>query len=446
MQRHTRLARNIFWQFVSRFGTQALMVLFTILLARGLGSSGFGEYAWIAAVIFVGNALTTFGTDMLLIREIANQDSLQRVPDALALQLILSAIFILLAWAAAPWLPNPGREAVLGVRIYSLALIPLAFTAIFTTVLRGKQLMHALTALNLGGAALLLAGGVVFLQSGVVSIARLAEILLLCQTTAAGMGALLCARLLPGFWHGWRVSKSAILNLARSSAQLGFLTLVGMLYQKLSVLMLAGIGGAGMTGWYSGTARVVEAAKTAHLAAFTALYPAMAEESLPEVRGTRSVQLPWQGTFRFTWLLLLAGAAAAALVLSLGAGPVMLLLFGTGFGPSAQALQVLVWILLPFTINTFFSLALLAQHCEKAVMRVQVFGLAALVLLSAWAIPHWGLLGACLASLLAESLQTVAYFLQARGIASNGEPVFKFFIPFRKGGAHGISAVFRKVR
>ena len=47
------------------------MALFTILLARSLGASGFGGYAFMASVVVIGNVLTTFGTDMHLIREIA---------------------------------------------------------------------------------------------------------------------------------------------------------------------------------------------------------------------------------------------------------------------------------------------------------------------------------------------------------------------------------------
>ena len=71
-----RLGFNSIWMSLSRLGAQGLGVAFIVLLGRGLGSAGFGEYAFLAAVLTTGNALTTFGTDMHLIRQIAGEGKL----------------------------------------------------------------------------------------------------------------------------------------------------------------------------------------------------------------------------------------------------------------------------------------------------------------------------------------------------------------------------------
>src|SRR5512140_2768818 len=97
-----QLRKNSLWLLASRVGTQALMVLFTILLAQRLGSAGFGEYAFLAATIFIGNMLTTFGTDILLMREIASRRDFSQLPAALLLQLGLSALFVVLVGFGAP--------------------------------------------------------------------------------------------------------------------------------------------------------------------------------------------------------------------------------------------------------------------------------------------------------------------------------------------------------
>src|SRR5512140_2325660 len=89
-----RLGINSIWMSLSRLGAQGLGVGFTVLLGRGLGSAGFGEYAFLAAVLTTGNALTTFGTDMHLIRQIASQGKLSGLGEALAIQLGLSLLFI----------------------------------------------------------------------------------------------------------------------------------------------------------------------------------------------------------------------------------------------------------------------------------------------------------------------------------------------------------------
>ena len=55
----------------ARLGAQALGLLFTAVLARALGEAGLGQFAFISAVLLIGNAVTTFGLDTLLIREVA---------------------------------------------------------------------------------------------------------------------------------------------------------------------------------------------------------------------------------------------------------------------------------------------------------------------------------------------------------------------------------------
>ena len=108
-----RLGFNSIWMSLSRLGAQGLGVAFIVLLGRGLGSAGFGEYAFLAAVLTTGNALTTFGTDMHLIRQIAGEGKLSGLGEALAIQLGLSLLFIAGVSAAAPGLPNLGAEGAL---------------------------------------------------------------------------------------------------------------------------------------------------------------------------------------------------------------------------------------------------------------------------------------------------------------------------------------------
>src|SRR5436190_122716 len=125
MNLFTKLARNSLWLLIARVGAQASMVIVTYLLARRLGTAGFGEYAFIATAIVIGNALTTFGTDMYLIREIAAKSDFSELTSVLVLQLVLSCVFIGFVFLLAPYFPNQTAESILALKIYSFALIPL---------------------------------------------------------------------------------------------------------------------------------------------------------------------------------------------------------------------------------------------------------------------------------------------------------------------------------
>jgi O-antigen/teichoic acid export membrane protein len=405
MNQPIRLSKNALWMILSRFGAQGLTVAFTIVLARRLGSAGFGEYAFIAAVLYVANTLTTFGTDMLLIREIAAQNILSRLSAALILQLALSGLFIIVIWLAGSSIPNQNPETVTALQIYSLALIPLAFFTVFTTALRGKQNMGAYTFLNILVAGLQV--GIVFLSN--LSVLHLSIFLVAVQTFAAAAAGIICGITIPDFFQTRRGPFSDLFRLIREAAPIALIALLGMLYQRLSVYMLSTMRGPADTGLFSAAARTVEASKGIHIAVFAALYPAMAYAQTDLVNRSR-----WLQTFRFSWRALIAGAVAGALILCAFAAPITALLYGSRFHESANVLRILGWMLIPFTVNTYLTLSFLAANKERLVARALTAGLLGLLILNLWWIPLRGPEGAAWAALCAESLQSVILLVSER--------------------------------
>ena len=395
-----KIAKDSLWILAARVGAQGMAALVTLLLARRLGSGGFGEYAVLAAVLFVGNMLTTFGTDMSAIREIAAHDDVSMLPSALAIQLALSLLFIALTWMTAPLLLNENADAVSALRLYVFALIPLAFFTIFTSVLRGKQFADAYAWLNLAGSVLKLVLVWVFIAPG-ADIVTLALLLLLIQFVTALIGAFICHRKVNGFWRGWRLQKKDIFHLLKTSSPLAILSLLAMFQQKLGVLMLSAIGGPAVTGIFSAAARTVEAAETGHGAVFTAMYPEMSRFSD-------------NGRIRAAFLILLSGAVAGAVVLSAWAMPITRILFGRGYEASVPVLQILAWMMIPYTVNTFLTLKFVALKDEMPVLRASLLSLAVLIPLSLWWIPRAGAPGAGGAALIAEAAQSVFLILQWR--------------------------------
>lgn len=388
-EKELQLGKDSLWVLIARFGAQGALALFTILIARRLGSEGFGDYAFIASAVFIGNMLTTFGTDMLLIREIAsNRDFSQFIPS-LFLQLFLSIVLIVIAWLLPP-IPVQSAAGWLALKIYSLALVPFAFFTVFSSVLRGIQRMDHYAALNLSITLIQLVATHVFInaRSDVISLAWL---LLTVQAVAAVLAGWLCKDRFSTF----RLPKRFSLHQYRPVLSLASLNFLGILYQRLGILLVTFLLGAVATGYFSAAQRVVEFAKTAHLAIFTALYPALAKS-----------QGGWKD-FRLVWLILLTGALIAALSISLLASPLTLILFGVEYAESVPLLRLFPWILIPFTISTFLTLSFIAANRERPVLVALISGLLMAFLLNLWWTPTFGILGAGWALLLAESLQAV---------------------------------------
>jgi O-antigen/teichoic acid export membrane protein len=300
---------------------------------------------------------------------------------------------------------------LLGLRIYSLALFPLAFSTVFSIALRGSEQMGAYALLSL--ASVLLQVGVV-LTLPTLNIPSLAVWLTIAQCVVALVAGVLCIQKIPGFQRGWQFSTPALRPLLVSAAPIALLALLGILYQKLGIYLLSSFAGAAITGSFAVALRAVEASKTIHNSVFTALYPAMARAEADST-----------SAYRLAWVPLLAGALLISLLLSVFAGPFVSVLFGLEFAPSGPALRILAWILVPYTLNTYLTLAFLVAKKERRVAAASFGSLLSLLLLSIWWIPTRGLLGAAWAALVAECLQAFLLWAQ-RGfhlaVIERGEP------------------------
>jgi len=392
----TKLARNSLWLFMARVGAQVSMVIVTYLLARRLGTAGFGEYAFIATVIVVGNTLTTFGSDMYLIREIAAKADFSELPSVLVLQLILSCLFIAFIFLLAPYLPNQTVDSVLALKVYSIALIPLAFFTVFTSALRGTQRMRAYAWLSFAIPVLQVVAILIFIQRG-AGIVSLAYLLLGVQTAGTILAGILCSSNLKEL----NISFDKLTSLFVACLPIALIAVVGIVYQKLSLAALSFLGTASMVGLFSAAARVVETARMGHVAVLTALYPAMANVN----------QAKLSGTFRVSWLLLLLLSVAGSALIYLLAKPIVDSFFGAEYELSIPVLKILAFTLIPYTINSFLSLLFLAWKREQSVLRILMISLLILFGLNLWLIPRAGQLGASWAVLVAEIAQALLFLL-----------------------------------
>jgi O-antigen/teichoic acid export membrane protein len=398
--------RNTGVLFVGRVTAQGLAVVTTVVLAGRLGVTGLGEYALVSAVVFVANVATSFGTDMVLIREIAAGGGVTRWPAALALQIASSALAIAVIWALAPVIPGQSGMVVVALRVYALTLLPAAVYSVCTAVLRGVGMMGAYAGVGAGAAAVHLAAIVVFVGDG-ATVVRVAAVLLVAQSVVAVAAWAVCAVRIGGVRAVPRTTRPAVTAMARESASIGVLGLLGVLYQRIGAIAVSVLVGPVATGWFAGASRIAEASKTGHLALYSAVYPAMAEDHASEPGARRAGALDW------SWRVCLALGAVVTIAL-LVVGPVLIdWLYGPAFAPSKGGLAILAVAVLPSTMATYQSLALLAAHREADTLRVLAVSLGVLVVAAGVLVPAIGWQGACWAILAADTVQA-CLMLRAR--------------------------------
>jgi O-antigen/teichoic acid export membrane protein len=239
----------------------------------------------------------------------------------------------------------------------------------------------------------------------------LASFLVSVQVLATLLAGILCSFVIPQFWHSWNFSSFLLSStFLKATAPIALLAVLTILYQRLNVTMLSLMTSPNDTGIFSAAARVVEASKTAHIAVFAALYPAMA--NVVSLREQRS------NLIAITYLKYLGiGAILISFSLFAFATPLVKLLYGNEFILSTNVLQILAWTLIPFTLNTYLTLSFLASKQEQLVGRALTASLLGLLILNLWWIPGRGPEGAAWALLASECLQSVVLLVSARSSA-----------------------------
>jgi O-antigen/teichoic acid export membrane protein len=395
-----RVAKNALWLLLGRFGSQALLLAFTILIARNLGDAGLGWYAFITSVVYLGNLTSTFGTDMLIMREVSANRDFAIVPASLFLQLGISILFILLVAFFAPRLPNQTVESGQALFIYSLSLFPMAVYSVFSASLRAVERMDSFTWLNLFNGAFLVSLAWFFVQPG-ISLPRLAWLLFAAQAVSAGAAACLALAQVPKLKSAWIHGRTAMSRLVRLAAPIAILAILGVLYQRVAIYLLITLEGPSITGQFSAALRLVEAAKFGHFALLGALFPVMSKFNFVAGAGEQKLL---SDSFR---LLLLIALGFAAL-LFFAAEPLTHLLYGPAFFDVTSVLKILAVILIPVTITHYFSLMLLSVSKERS---ISVAISVSLIFLISWIVFDGRLTSVALGLVIAESVQAMLMYI-----------------------------------
>lgn len=407
-----RLGMNSLWLALSRLGSQALSAGTIILVARALGPSGLGGFTFVTSLILVVNVFTSFGLDTLLVRELARSrdPGSYYLPAALWLQLGLSLAVIPVLLLVSRWIPHQTPGTLLAIKIYSLALLPLAFYTVYSAVLRAYERMDLFLLVNFLVVAAQLAGaGLVLYLGG--NLVALSVVLLTSQVLGALTAGWLSRKAAPGTHLSGGHPRHLVPLVGQILRQSWLLALLGglaVISQRLGVLLLSLLSGQSMTGTFSAAVRVVELLKLGHYAYFGALFPvlaAQADGNDPHKAG--ALQPVSMRLMRLSFGSLLLLSIGAALVLDWLAVPLIKLLYGSGYGSAAELLKLLAWSLVPYTISAQLSLEMVTQHQERYVASSSAVSIV-LAACAYWAlVPRLGLDGAGLAALSAEAANAI---------------------------------------
>lgn len=378
----------------------ALNFVVALVLARTLGSAGYGAFAFALAWATVLAVPASLGLGPLVVRHVATYVEHERWGLLRGLVrranqvVVASATVVALGAATVGWLLFELSVELLKPFLIGLLLVPL----IALTVLR-QAALQGLHRVVLGRMpdTLVLPG--MFLALVVVAADRLddrfdavwATSLNVAAAAAAFiLGAALLRALLPAAVRT-AVPEYESRAWVRGGLSLLALALLLVVNMQVGTILLGSLDGADAAGTYSVASRVAAFTSFLFLAATYPLYPNVAR--LWAIGDIGSMQRVLTRTSR----VVLASSCCIAAVLFVLA-PQVLGLFGAEFAEGAAALRILVVGQLFMVAAGFGGLALVMTPNERSMAVGTGLGVGLNVVLTAALIPVWGMNGAALAT------------------------------------------------
>lgn len=374
--------------------TALATALWTVLAARSLAPSSYGDLMLCAGMIDIAAVITDAGLTAAATQELtmASAQRAQRLIGTvfwlkLALGVIAAGVAIG-ATIALPFTPEARRLMLLlapGLLFISLTSLSLLFRA-------RMQVSYTLVAALVGA----LAGGYgafsVYLSAPTAGGFARARLLMLVVSGALTL-LLVALRFRPGWAFDWTSAR----RLLRSSALLGLALALNILYYRIDVPLLALLAGSRAVAVYTSAYRVLDVATLLPATAATAALPLMLAQPTRARLGAFVSQ--------YLELALVAGLLVSAL-LTVAAHPILAALYSDRYDAAYPTLVALAWVAGMTLITNVFTPLAVALERRRLLMIASGVALAANVALNVALIAPLGALGAALATLATELVVT----------------------------------------
>lgn len=414
-----QIAGNVGLQYAGRVLGLLVSLVTLPLIARTLGSSGFGVYSSALAYTGIFASISEFGLTSAATMRMASEPEHERewLGALASLRTAVSSVTVLLCAAATPLVFDTAeqRTAALLLSVTIIFSGAAALMSVFFARLRGAVplaisifescfwLVLVLVVAALGAGPVLVAGAYVLLRGSVA----LAQVLV-----TRGMAQTL-----------WRDASRWWRPLLQIAVPTGLAYVFSTIYFSLDQVLLLRLAGEHEAGVYGGAYRFLTPLLFLPQAVMGAIFPVMSASGRDDLpRLTRIVQRSADYLAVVT-----LPVAVTFLVLS---GPIVALVLGSSFERTATVLPILLLAYAPIGYGTLAGFLAPIIGLQWRLTLYAAIGACANVALNFLLVPHYGAVGSAwatvgteslaMALMLATCLHRLQIRLQVRRIAGAG--------------------------
>ena len=400
-----RIVKNTSFLIMPEFVNLGLQLVFTIIMARWLGSSDFGMFYFALAFVQLFHSFSELGIWTILVRDVA-QFREQRlftyvnnaVPLRACLALLTYGLMVLVITFSSYSADVKQAVYILGVGT-GLSTVVRIYLAAFRAFENMKY--------EGCGAAVL---SIVYTSVGVPLLLK-----------GYGIAGLAIANLLGDICHAVyvasaykRVFKCRLLQFEMDLQLWKYLLIAGLplgiskvftfVESKIDVILLSLIRSPVEVGWYSAARRICDMLRAFPTAFYGSLFPLWSNYFRSDMQSLQDTSVK---TYRFMIFL----ALPIAVVFTILPDKILTFLLGAEYVPAYYALRVLGWLVVISYVGTAFgSLLISSDNCKTFTVIIGI-QLVTTILLSLLLGPAFGATGISIAVVMSHGLNTLLCYL-----------------------------------
>lgn len=394
--RSRRIAKNTLWLFLGESIGRLIRFWIVIYAARVLGAAEYGVFSYALTIAAFATIFADIGISALLTRETSRQPEQEQRLFSIGFvaKTILVALVALLLFISLPLINEvPGIEALLFLIVGMFAFD--SFREFAFGMLRAREAMHieAITKILMN---IFITG----LGFWALAYEATAYALTLSYVLGAGIGCVgifvLLRKNLRSFSFSLFNAKD-VLSIIKLAWPIGILQLLGAIMINTDMAMLGWWRSPEELGYYGAAQKIILLLYVLPTLLASALFPTFARLAHSDQAGFRAV-------FEKGVALALGFALPIAVGTAVLASDIMKLLFSVEYLPGSTALLLLAGTLIFVFPSTIFSNALFAYNKQRSFLWLSGASIALNAIGNAFLIPRFGIEGAAVATLIANSI------------------------------------------
>jgi O-antigen/teichoic acid export membrane protein len=408
MSKAGRVVRNTSYLLMARVTTVVIGVATSVLTARYLGANGLGILGFALAFTAILSVLVDFGLGTLTTREVARNKALasKYLTNVVTMRLFLGGAFI----ALIAFLVNVlgySQQTIFVTYIIAVSVVVNTVAGTIAALFQAFQEMQYVALGSVVTSLVLLVGivGAIVLHIGVIGFAFVYVI------ANAITFAYFCIAYARRFTlQGPVIDRAFWKGSLKEAWPMAALAISVMVYIRIDVVILSLFKGAAEIGLYTVAYTMAETATiipTMFMASLFPLISQMHENSRHSFADTCAKSMKY---------MLYIGLPMAFTV-TLWATPIVTIFYGSAFGGSAVALQIIIWSAAAMYVGIILGSTFVSANLQRLSMKLTIGAVVFNIALNVLVIPQYGYWGASATTVATEAFLVCLgiFFLERSG-------------------------------